>query len=287
MKSPETGQPRTSEVQHREILQSCLENEAAVLYLSQNYKKEGWGNAEKKKGGINILKKDCGGKAYGYMARCRVFAAPEMIMAAIHDAGVAAPEFKELLHVMEWDESTETSESPGTERSCVVVEWVDPRVKIPLLIPVSKRDFVVATHSAMKRDTCGDGVDIYVVSSMSVRFEGCKPRKGFVRGQSKTSGWVIKPIASDPPECGVTWISITDPCGNIPKQVVAMGGSIASQSLARVKSSSEGWSRIGKEVSAWQVDGTPLSRHRDPANETARRPHACRVRAERKKAPLK
>ena len=32
--------------------------------------------------------------------------------------------------------------------SCgIVVEWVDPAVALPAIVPVSKRDFVVGTHA--------------------------------------------------------------------------------------------------------------------------------------------
>ena len=42
-------------------------------------------------------------------------------------------------------------------------------------------------------------------------------KKGFVRGRATLGGWVVKPISDEPPVCGVTWLSMTDPNGNLPK----------------------------------------------------------------------
>ena len=60
-------------------------------------------------------------------------------------------------------------------------------------------------------------VPLYVTSSLSVLHKAVPEKKGFVRGRATLGGWAVKPISDEPPVCGVTWLSMTDPNGNLPK----------------------------------------------------------------------
>jgi len=156
-------------------------------------------------------------------------------------------------------------EGESDERSEIVVQWVDPAVAIPPMIPLSKRDFVVASHSAAKeiisKHQNSEKVKIFLSSSLTVPCTKCPPRKGFVRGVLVCGGWVIKPINLDPqaPLCGCTWISVTDPRGSIPKQIIALGGSMATSQIVKVKDAAEKSSAQGICPGPWTEAGTPRS----------------------------
>ena len=130
------------------VISACLENERENIYHAENNKDPllGWKDPEKKKGGIIVTKRDGGGNVYGYMGRCKVLATAEQIMAAIHDPTVTAPAVTECLDTI--SDPWMAEEKVKATRSNIYLEWIDPRVNMPIIAPISKRDFVVGSHSA-------------------------------------------------------------------------------------------------------------------------------------------
>ncbi|XP_035681930.1 START domain-containing protein 10-like [Branchiostoma floridae] len=77
--------------------------------------------------------------------------------------------------------------------------------------PLKNRDFVTL------RSWLETGTE-YMIINHSVNHQKVPPKKGFVRGISLLSGYLIRPLTSD--SCHFTYLTQMDPRGSLPKWVV-------------------------------------------------------------------
>ncbi|XP_046563160.1 START domain-containing protein 10-like [Haliotis rubra] len=77
--------------------------------------------------------------------------------------------------------------------------------------PVRNRDFVT------QRSWLDTGTELYIFNH-SVNHEKCPPRKGFIRGISYFTGYMIRKLDND--RCQLTYISQSDPKGKLPSWAV-------------------------------------------------------------------
>lgn len=84
--------------------------------------------------------------------------------------------------------------------------------KLPF--PMSPREFVWFEHRRRLSDGTG------VILAYSTVHPDCPERKGFVRGEIRESGYVIRPLQEDKAKCTVHYIVQVDPKGMIPTWIV-------------------------------------------------------------------
>lgn len=247
------------DTEQQDILSACLQNEEAVLKAADSYREDGWVQKKDQKG-LLVFTRTADG-VHGCMGRCKIMSTAENILDAIFDVTTYKDSKCELLKEISW----QGIEQSTAERSTCVVEWVDPGIRVPL---ITKRDFYVATHSAMV--PLPDG-RTFVASSVSIpgpHHDKCLPQKGYVRGQVVCpSGWVIKVLSEDPPVCGCTWMSLSRPGGKIPNKVVQMGAAWGAKIVLRVKAIAEKRQAQSTYNSvSWKSIGTPLSKYAKMGN---------------------
>ena len=99
---------------HKEVSETCRANERKIIWTAENWKEDGWTGTEKKPGGIMVSKKEGKGREMGFLARSKINASPQLIMRAIHDARVLAPQKTDFLEAVPW---TKIAEEPGEQDS--------------------------------------------------------------------------------------------------------------------------------------------------------------------------
>ncbi|CAG9312305.1 unnamed protein product [Blepharisma stoltei] len=114
-----------------------------------------------------------------------------------------------------WDDTNKLQWNPRCKESKILHEF-DSRIKIIYNSfkspwPVTNRDFVFAAKSV----SLGDDALIVLISITTAL---CPEKKGFVRGEMKSSGYLVHPV--DENSCVLTSIISTDPKGSIPQSVV-------------------------------------------------------------------
>lgn len=141
------------------------------------------------------------------------------------------------------------------------VEEIDPITKVNRLEykpqwPASGRDFCVI---AILREI-DEGV--IALASEAVEHERCPEKKGIVRAEIITGGFVVKELSSDPPSYVVTYMTRVDLKGNLPARLVNRVLSSQPQALAVLRDKLEACYQAEVEV-----DGLDTSQLRREGTE--------------------